>query len=146
MLLYDMPSAALELRVPSVCYYSHGSVRCSNLTEVVICPQIWNQAVLINLLEGDFSFFSLLSPFLFPPFSQPSNWVSQSPFSCFRKSFHRFGKECYLDSCFKRFLVPSPHLYPLTKIKAIKKWWTLTNWVVSLALGGRGTSQIVIFL
>ena len=84
MLLYDMPSAALELRVPSICYYSHGSVRCSNLTEVVICPQIWNQAVLINLLEGDFSFFSLLSPFLFPPpslpFFPPSLYPSSTPF------------------------------------------------------------------
>lgn len=86
MLLYDMPSATLELRVPSICYYSYGSVRCSNLTEVVTCPQVWNQAVLINLLEGDFSFFSLLSPFLFPPLSSLPPFLS-SFFPCFLPFF-----------------------------------------------------------
>lgn len=79
-------------------------------------------------------------------FSQPSNRVSQPPLAVLGNPFCLFEEERYLDSCFKHLMVPTPHLFPLTKIKAIKKIMNFNELGGFFSTGVHGTSQTLIFI
>ena len=106
------------------------------LTEVVICPQIWNQAVLINLLEGNFSFFFLLSPFHFPsflsffpsflPFFPPSLYPSSTPLES--QKVEVVKKKC----CRNQYCLYATKYFPILKVSIHKDF---TTWFPKCSCG-----------